>query len=475
MVSFDKIVPIRRGEWVKFLLTSAMMVLTLYIYSILRGTKDSLIISEIGSEMISALKLCGVLPSAIFMMLIYTKLVDLFSRMKIYHVLNAFFVGYFVLFDFVLYPNISSLHIDASALIESYPKFKYIILIAANWSFSLFYIFSELWGSMMLSLMFWQLANQINSVDEAKRFYPLFGFLAQIGLLTSGILMSGFSRAANWTDSLHYTCMSVLISGLMLSLCLYCLGKFIVGNDVINGVSANKKKKEKMTLVASLQYIAASRYIRLITLLILCYGVSINLVEGVWKGQIKMLYPSKSEISDFMGQVQSYTAIVSFVAMLTGSVMLRLFSWRANANATPAIILLTGVPFFIFVIYREAISEYVGIAAADVLFTAVIFGAVQNVLSKAVKYSFFDPTKEMAYIPLNEELKAKGKAAADVVGGRLGKSGGAFITFLMLTLISGSDLVSLAPSFAVIFVVIMVVWIYAALALSKEFAKMNNK
>lgn len=473
MIALSKIVPIRRGEVSKFLLTSMMMVVTLYIYSILRGTKDSLIISEVGSEMISALKLCGVLPAAVLMMLAYTKMVDCFSRITIYHVLNGFFIGYYVLFNYIIYPNIDWLHFDATSLVESYPRFKYIILIAANWSFSLFYIFAELWGSMMLSLMFWQLANQINSVDEAKRFYPLFGFLAQIGLMASGLLMKKFSQAETWTESLYHTCMSVLISGIALSLCLHWLSR-MVGKDVING-AAVKKKKEKMGLVASLKYIAASKYIRMITLLILCYGVSINLVEGVWKGQIKMLYSSKNEISAFMGEVQAYTAIASFVAMLTGSVMLRMFSWRTNATATPIIILLTGVPFFIFVIWREAASAFFGIAVTDILLTAVIFGAVQNVLSKAVKYSFFDPTKEMAYIPLNEELKAKGKAAAEVVGGRLGKSGGAFITFLMLTLVTGSDLVSLAPSFSVVFVVIMVVWIYAAASLSKEFAKMTGK
>ncbi len=38
------------------------------------------------------------------------------------------------------------------------------------------------------------------------------------------------------------------------------------------------------------------------------------------------------------------------------------------------------------------------------LMAAVLVGAAQNVFSKSAKYSLFDPCKEMAYIPLDDEV-----------------------------------------------------------------------
>ena len=101
------------------------------------------------------------------------------------------------------------------------------------------------------------------------------------------------------------------------------------------------------------------------------------------------------------------------------------------------------------------------------LMLAVYAGAMQNIMSKSSKYSLFDPCKEMAYIPLDLESKTKGKAAVEVIGNPLGKSGGSFIQQILI--FGVGSLAAATPYLAVILGLIVFSWFSSANSLAVQF------
>jgi AAA family ATP:ADP antiporter len=228
-------------------------------------------------------------------------------------------------------------------------------------------------------------------------------------------------------------------------------------------------------LLKSLKCIYKSKYIRYIATLVICYGISINLVEVVWKGQVGLLYITKASYSSFMGSLQIITGIVTILCMIIGSNIIRKTSWFTAAIITPIVILITGLFFFVFIMFKDHIIKTILNSELATLNIIIFVGFVQNCTTKGMKYSLFDSTKEMSYIPLDDDLKSSGKAVADGIGLSIGKSGGSLILYILLNVIFiGSTLIQLVPMIAIIFIAIVVLWISSVIKLNKKFKKLYS-
>ncbi|KAJ0987994.1 hypothetical protein J5N97_006350 [Dioscorea zingiberensis] len=140
---------------------------------------------------------------------------------------------------------------------------------------------------------------------------------------------------------------------------------------------------------------------------------------------------------------------------------------------TPTVLLLTGVGFFSLILFGEPLTPILASFGMTPLLAAVYVGALQNIFSKSAKYSLFDPCKEMAYIPLDEDMKVKGKAAIDVVCNPLGKSGGALIQqFMILTF---GSLANSTPYLGGILLMIVLAWLGAARSLDSQFSPLAKQ
>jgi len=86
-----------------------------------------------------------------------------------------------------------------------------------NWTFTLFYCMSELWGDVVLSLLFWGLANETTALKDASLLYPLFGIGANVGQVRSCIgrvlVAQGIERRLSVPPVTHrFCCESACVS-----------------------------------------------------------------------------------------------------------------------------------------------------------------------------------------------------------------------------------------------------------------------
>ena len=234
-----------------------------------------------------------------------------------------------------------------------------------------------------------------------------------------------------------------------------------------------KKKKAKLGFFESMKIMVTSPYLGLIAALVICYGISVNVIEGLWKGQVKIMHPTKNDYNSFMGMYSFYTGVVSIFVMIIGGNILRKFSWLTSALITPVITLVAGSAFFAFILWRERFVDFLAQYGTNPVAVAVMIGFVILILAKSTKYALFDLTKEMAYIPLDNEMKVKGKVVVDVIGGRLGKAGGAVVQSTLLMLVGAitrkeATLIGISPILFGVLIFICLAWIFSVKARKKK-------
>lgn len=472
--------PIYSFELKKLVPMLLMMMFISFNYTIFRDTKDTLVVSTCGAQALPFLKVWGVLPGAVIFTLIYAKLSNLLKREHLFYASVIPFLIFFALFAFVLYPNREALSPVSSSetLAEILPSgLKALVDIYKNWMLALFYIFAELWGSVCISLLFWGFANDNTRIQEAKRFYAMFGLGANVGSGIAGQIVALLAGTKNdWGKALQNTLTVTLMAGVIILGLYYYIQNFVLKDPEFApaaGELRKKKAKPSLSIKDSISLLASSRYLTSIAVLVMSYGILINICEVPWKYFLHKQYPKPSEYQNFMGHFSTTVSITTILMMLfVGGNVIRNLGWYVGALFTPAVIVSTGALFFLFVIFRQDlnfVTEYFNIAVISLI---VGIGAVQNIMCKATKYSLFDPTKEMTYIPLDADSKTKGKAAIDVVGARLGKSGGGLILQMMFALIS-TDIVLCTPYLFVILLLIGYGWIRSVGILGGEFSKLN--
>lgn len=484
--------PVHHYELRKLIPLLLMFFFAFFDYNILRTMKDTLVVTakDSGAEAIPFIKVWAMFPMAIVMTFIFTRLSNRFSRETVIYLMFSFFLLFFAVFTFVLYPNRDLLHPHASAdALQKIlpPGFKGLIAMYRNWIFTAFYVMSELWGNIILFVLLWGFANQITKLSEAKRFYGILGVGGNLSGIFAGQASVLLYREAldptlpfgstGWEQTMIMLISMILVAGFITLGLFYWLNTYVLKDGTSNEigeVKAAPKVKERLSVRESFSYLLRSRYLMCLAFIVIAYNLVINLVEVVWKHEVHELYSNPSDYNLYMNHVTSIIGVIAtLTALFVSGNSIRKFGWTFTAMLTPAILLITSIGFFGCFLAKDAFGDaMLTFLGCTPLALAVFFGSAQNILSRAAKYSVFDATKEMAFVPLSQESKLKGKAAIDGVGARLGKSGGSVIhQSLLLTL---SSFTASAPYVAGFLLSVIAVWMVSVKLMGRQFAELTG-
>ena len=484
--------PVHHYELRKLIPLLLIFFLISFDYNILRTMKDTLVVTakDSGAEAIPFIKVWAMFPMSILLTFIFTRLSNRFSRETVIYTMFSFFLLFFAVFTFAVYPYRDLIHPNASAnyLQGILPLgAKGFIAMYRNWSFTAFYVMSELWGNIVLFVLFWGFANQITRLGEAKRFYGILGIGANLSGIFAGQISVSLYRDAldptlpfgssGWEQTMIMLISLILVAGAATLGLFYWMNSRILTNPLYYDPSEARKEskvKGRLSMRESFSYLVRSKYLMCLAVIVIAYNLVINLVEVVWKHEVHELYPNPSDYNLYMNHV---TIVISIFATLTALFIsgnsIRKFGWTFTAMLTPAILLITSIGFFGCFLAKEYMgTELLSVLGATPLALAVFFGSAQNAISRAAKYSVFDATKEMAFVPLSPENKLRGKAAIDGVGARLGKSGGSVIHQSLL--LSLSSFTASAPYVAGFLLAVIAVWMVAVRIMGRHFAELTS-
>lgn len=476
------------------------MVLLLFLlcisYNVLRNLKDTIILTakHSGAEVIPFIKVWGILPAAFFATWFYTRLRRYFSRENVFYIMISCFLSYFLVFVFFLFPNSEQLHLDRLGdwLDSALPHgFQGMITLVRNWTFTTFYVISEMWSVLVLTVLYWGFANDITGVREAKRTYGILNIGSNVAPIVGGTLAITFSQSISipflssitddWYRAVCQMIILVTVLGTSSMAVYYWINRRVLTpaehlpfeSKAETGEETSQVKK-RLSMRDSIRYIAKSKYLLPLAIIVLGYNISINLTDVLWKDQLKRFFSDPIQMNEHMNMITIGTGIFATMGGLLFSIMVSRLGWTFTAILTPAIMTTMAVGFFTFMFCGDAMTAIsAALFGVSPLAMTVYCGSMQNCLGKASKYSVFDASKELAFLPLDAESKLKGKAAIDGLGSGVGKSGSS-LAYQGFIIMLGSVAMS-TPYISVILFMVLAAWIFSVFALGKQFKQITGE
>ncbi|MGI2299073.1 Npt1/Npt2 family nucleotide transporter [Candidatus Cardinium hertigii] len=435
------------------------------VYCILAGIKDTLLITAHSSsaEVIPIIKGAIIFPLSIVVVIFYTKLDNHFKQSTLFYSTILFFLCCILLYCFLLYPNAykGSPNIIADRLtIYSDGKHLHWIAIFRHWIHVLFFIIAELWGQVVLMVLYWNFANSICTVDEGKKYYGILIAAGDLPLIITAQLIQVLLK-----KNVPFLLTVQSLARYIVVLCVLILFTYWWVNKTINKNPGNVyhsravSTKIRLSLRESFHYIICSKYLTHLAMMVISCAFSVNLMEATWKSYIKDVFPKSIDYQNFSSSVAFWSGIFALATSLfLTRGFIEKFGWGKAIKIVPISIAIMGCSFFLMSYAKNSVPFLQNSIGTSFARYIAWWGGVQSIVIRVVKYAFFDKTIQIAYIPLAPSIKVKGKTAVDILGSNIGKAGSAWIQIGLLELFNTNSLQNISLILFMLLLIISICW-----------------
>ncbi len=403
-----------REEFKKFLRMGLTFTFILGAYWTIRTLKATVFITLVGADYQPIAKTFSIILLVPLVML-YTKILDYYSREKTFYGLSLFYGIFTLLFAILL--NTKSIGMAESSVIAARTGMEFW----GTWILGyLWYVFVESYGSLAIAL-FWAIASDTTMPDSAKRGFSLVVALGQVGAIIGpkyiNKLPDFFIHHLPHVPFLHNPSVAVAVASLMIFFSILFLNYFLTAtpkNLLVSFKGKNEatvEKEQEPGLLEGLWLLLEHKYLLGIFAVNFFFEFIVTVFDFHFQKLAALTY-SGNALGVFMGE---YGGAVNMVALVC---------------------LLCGV---------SNITRYLGITVSLCLVPLVIGGAIVGFISydsitflfwlmagsKAINYALNGPALKQLYIPTSHDTRFKAQAWIETFGSRASKEGGSIFNMLL--------------------------------------------
>ncbi len=427
-----------REELKKFLMLGFVFFLIIGTYWILRPIKDSVFGAMVPYDYQPLAKFLSLLIITPLLM-IYSKLLDVFERHKVFYILAGIYGSLALIFAwFFLSPEygISAVKEDPRNIL--------------GWAW---YVYVESFGSLIVAL-FWAITVDITPPDQAKRGFPLIALMGQLGNILGPLFVVVLSKQFDNSGPV------VAISGGLMFATAFFMWLFMYVIPARDRVGYKEEEagasKDKPGFFDGLRLLLTKGYLFGIFFAITAYEVIITIFDFYFKSSVKDMYPLEADRAYYLGTYGVYTGIVATLCVLGGiNNIQRKLGMRASLLLMP--IMVASAVVLLWVSPSLSMAFWI------------------MVIAKAVNYALNQPTIKQLYIPTSSDTKYKATAWIETFGSRGSKAGGSAINLFKKVFTTKYGAIPGATIFlsmsSVMSLGIIAVWFFVAMFVARTYDK----